>query len=33
MWVILLELSVALILFIVIIWWTMPHKKNDKKKD
>ena len=32
MWVILLEIGVALILAFIIIWWTLPRKKNDKKK-
>ncbi len=33
MWVILLEVSVALTLLVFIIWWTLPRKKDDEKKD
>ena len=33
MWVILLEIGVAITLAIMIIWWTLPRKKNDKKKE
>ena len=33
MWVILLEIVVAVTLAFIIIWWTLPRKKNDKKED
>jgi hypothetical protein len=29
MWVILLEMAVALAILIVIVWWTWPKKRND----
>jgi len=31
MWVILLEIGVAITLAFIIIWWTLPRKKNKKK--
>jgi len=33
MWVILLELGVALTLLVIIVWWTLPRKKDGEKKD
>ena len=29
MWVILLEMAVALAILIVIVWWTWPKKRKD----
>ncbi len=33
MWVILLEVGVALTLLVIIVWWTLPRKKDGEKKD
>jgi len=33
MWVILLEVGVALTLLGIIVWWTLPRKKDGEKKD
>jgi len=33
MWIFVLEAGVALALLIFIVWWTMPRKKDDDKKD
>lgn len=35
MWVIFLEMGVALVLLILIVWWTWPKKKphKDGKED
>lgn len=30
MWVILLEMAVALALAVLIVWWTWPKKPKDK---
>ncbi len=33
MWVILLEVGVVLTLAVIIVWWTLPRKKDGEKKD
>jgi hypothetical protein len=33
MWVIYLEMGLALALAILIVWWTWPSKKPDKKTE
>jgi hypothetical protein len=30
MWVVLLEMAVALALLILIVWWTWPKKRKDE---
>jgi phage shock protein PspC (stress-responsive transcriptional regulator) len=33
MWVILLEIFVAVTLAFIIIWWTVPRKKDERKNE
>jgi hypothetical protein len=33
MWVIYVEMGVALAVAILIVWWTRPVKKDDSKRD
>jgi len=33
MWVLALEAALALGLFIFLIWWTLPRKKNKQSDD
>lgn len=33
LWIFLVEIGVALTLLVIIIWWTLPRKKDGEKKD
>ena len=33
LWIFLVEIGVALTLLVIIVWWTLPRKKDDEKKD
>jgi hypothetical protein len=33
LWIFLVEIGVVLTLLVIIIWWTLPHKKDGEKKD
>ncbi len=33
MWVIFLEMGVALALLLLIVWWTWPKKRSDEKDE
>jgi phage shock protein PspC (stress-responsive transcriptional regulator) len=33
MWILLLEAGVALVLLLLIVWWTMPRKSKPEKND
>jgi hypothetical protein len=33
MWVIFIEMGVALALLVLIVWWTWPKKRRDDERD
>ena len=33
LWIFLVEIGVAVTLLVIIIWWTLPRKKDGEKKD
>jgi phage shock protein PspC (stress-responsive transcriptional regulator) len=33
LWIFLVEIGVVLTLLVIIIWWTLPRKKDGEKKD
>jgi len=33
MWVILLEAAIALLLLLLIVWFTLPSRRKDKQQD